>query len=229
MSQSDSDSVATTVVQPSIASTVPAVILTPTRSDGTVSLTIADDGDVPNIADLDDFCNGSCMVNDVSPERRSRSPFAKYLLPPPGWEPTPTAGISEARLEELTRDGIHWVTRKPYDVIEAVAERNPGLEFKIGICADPGIRLIRYKPEWYRTMWVIKEAFDSHESGNFEIDTIAYFRRSALRERLTNVLPGGEGGGLDRPHYTYVVWRGAGMNDPLRSLDLLFNKRRKRQ
>ena len=199
MSESDSDSVATTVVARSIATTVRQGNCTPTLSDGTVTPTIADDTDVTNRADLDDFCNGNCMVDDVSPERpaRSRSPVAKYLLPPAGWEPYPAAGPSKARLERLTREGIHVVTRKPYDVIEAVAARYPALQFKCGICADPVIRLRRYQPEWYRTMWIILEAPGSNESGNFEIDTIAYFRRSALRTRLTNVLPGGEGGGLN--------------------------------
>ena len=76
-------------------------------------------------------------------------------------------------------------------------------------------------------MWIILEAPSSTESGNFEIDTIAYFRRSALRTRLTNVLPGGEGAGPERPHYTYIVWRSASMNDPLRSLESLFCKRKR--
>ena len=71
------------------------------------------------------------------------------------------AAPSEARLEELVRHGIHKVTCKPYDVIEAVAARNPGTEFKCGICADPVIRLMRYKPEWYLTMWVIFKAQNS--------------------------------------------------------------------
>ena len=169
------------------------------------------------------------MVDDVSPERpaRSRSPVAKYLLPPAGWEPSIAAGPSETRLEKLIRHGIHKVTRKPYDVIEAVAARYPGMEFKCGICADPVIRLIRYKPEWYRTMWVILVANNSDESGKFEVDTIAYFRRSALSTRLKNVLPGGEGGGPERPHYTYIVWRSALMSDSLRSLESLFSRRKR--